>query len=411
MSARLPQKAHAALGRPLAGLRRQYRRNFFLDFAGAGLVGVFVAITAAFIPVVARRLGATDLMMSIVMAAPFVGNFLTPFAIYAAQRLPRRPFMVWCWIISRGIFLCMAFVTGPVLYLGLLLVFYILAALPVPAYIDAMRQIYPDDFRGRAMAYVRTGMTVVMTLLTPLAGWLLDLVGYQLLFPVAALFGVASALTFGRIAFDDRPAARRESLSSIWSILRTDRGFALYSLAFTIFGFGNLMITPLIPILQVDELGLSYAEVGFLGLVNSAFWLLGYLYWGRVVDRRGAIWTTKATFLLMLPIPPILFLARDLAQMIPAYILLGFTTASGDLAWLNAMLVFAGRDRVGAYTALHTNLLGIRGMIAPFVGTWLIGVPFVGLRGAFLLAALLLGLGSLLIVYVRKDEGRRAGDG
>jgi len=37
----------------------------------------------------------------------------------------------------------------------------------------------------------------------------------------------------------------------------------------------------------VDELHLSYSQVGVLGTINSVFWMLFYIVWGQTVDRRG----------------------------------------------------------------------------------------------------------------------------
>ena len=73
---------------------------------------------------------------------------------------------------------------------------WLIVSLPLPGYVEIMRRIYPDAYRGRAMAYVRVGYTACMTLMTPLFGWLLDVWNYRYLFPIVAVFGILAGLDF-----------------------------------------------------------------------------------------------------------------------------------------------------------------------------------------------------------------------
>ena len=91
------------------------------------------------------------------------------------------------------------------------------------------------------------------------------------------------------------------------------------------------------------------------------------------------------------------WIAQDLWLVALAYIFTGITLAGVDLGWMNAIMQFARKEEVGHYTALHAFLVGLRGIVAPFVGTALIALPFLGLRGVFLLSAFLILLGWVLI--------------
>jgi predicted MFS family arabinose efflux permease len=372
------------------------QRNFLLDATAAVLVGVFVAATSTFTPVVARRLGASDFQVSLVTAAPFAGNLFALLAVRFLQGRRKLPFMVGAWTLARALFLLMAVITTSVPFVLITIVFWIIVSLPVPAYAEVMRQIYPDAYRGRAMAYVRIGMTASLTLATPLAGQMLDRVGYQWVFPVAALFGVVSSVVFGRIRFSESLSEERRTIGGILSVLRTDRAFRGLQTAFFVYGFGNLMLAPLVPILLVDELRLNYSEVGLLGLVNAVFWMLGYFAFGRAVDRRGAYWTLQLTFLMTAAVPFALVLAGDMSLVAIAYMFAGLATAGMDLGWLTAIIALADRDRVGDYTALHSFLVGIRGLTAPFFAVALLAVPGVGLRGGLVVSALLIVAGWLV---------------
>jgi len=105
-------------------------------------------------------------------------------------------------------------------------------------------------------------------------------------------------------------------------------------------------------------------------------------------------------FFLTLFMPLGFFLARDMWLIALAYVFSGITTAGVDLGWMNAIMRLTSRERVGDYTALHSSLLGIRGIIAPFLGTMLMDVDWLGLRGVFLVSTILILAGWALMLRV-----------
>jgi hypothetical protein len=127
--------------------------------------------------------------------------------------------------------------------------------------------------------------------------------------------------------------------------------------------------------------------------------------WGRTVDRRGSFWTLELNFILTIFVPLGFFLAWDMKLLAVAYVFNGLTTAGIDLGWINGVMEIAKRERVGDYTALHTFFVGVRGILGPFLGAFLASTPAVGLRGAFLLSALLILAGWLLFRRLPRPAG------
>ncbi|MEZ4660619.1 MAG: MFS transporter [Caldilineaceae bacterium] len=163
-------------------------------------------------------------------------------------------------------------------------------AFPSPGYVRILQSIYPDDVRGKMMSLVRMGRILSMVAVAPLAGWALDRWGYQALFPVGHADGDAVGLLFARLEVNEPPLApRRRTLSELRQILREDKRFSYFLTAFSVYGTGTLMSWTLYPLVQVDRLGLSYSDLGWLGLVQSLFWFLSYAFWGRIVDRAGGV--------------------------------------------------------------------------------------------------------------------------
>jgi len=398
----------------LASIRREWlsvpavvRRNLLLDFISAIFYGIFLAGIITFAPVMARRLGATPVQLSLITAMPAIGNLIALVASHYLQQRRKLPFMMTAWGIGRGLFVLMLFITTPEPFVLIVVLHWLIVSLCVTGYVEVIRGIYPDAIRGRAMAYVRVGFTACATLMTPLFGQWLDLWGYQVPFPLAALFGVLSGLTFGQVKYEETLATTRQDWFTPLRIFVRDRHYRTYSIAFSLYGAGMLMISPLIPLLLVDELNLNNAQVGWLGMINTIAWMLFYIVWGRTVDRRGGLWTVKINFLLTLVVPLAFFFAQSLELLALAQIFLGITVAGTDLGWMNAIMQFARKDQVGHYTALHAFLIGVRGIVAPFVGTALIEVPGIGLRGVFLFSALLIALSWWLVRGVTVEETAR----
>lgn len=345
------------------------------------------------------------MLVSLLTASQFAGGLFAFLAAHLLQNKRKMPYMVWAWTLGRGLFLLTLFVSTPLPFVLITVGFWILSSFPMPAYTEVMREIYPDAYRGRAMAYVRVSMTGALIIVTPIAGQLLDVVGFQVVFPIAGLFGIASALLFGRIRFEEEIPVGRRPLSDIWAVLKEDVRFRAFSAAFMVFGFGNLMTAALLPIFMVDELRLSYGQVGFLGLVFSLFWMLGCMVWGRAIDRRGSTWTLKLSILLTVAVPVGFFLATDMRLVAVTYAIYGITNPGVDMGWINAIISLAPRNRAATYTGLFTFLLGIRGLTAPFAGAALLTTPAVGMRGALAIAAILIAAGWLMM---RRLPGSRS---
>lgn len=369
------------------------QRSIKLDFGSAVFYGVYLAAINTFVPVVARRLGADAFMLSMIAAAPSVGNIIAVLAAHFTQRRRKMPFMVAVWTIGRGTFLLvpLAIVAGP--FVMLVVVHWLIVSLTVTSYVQVMQVIYPLAIRGRAMAYVRVGFTACATIMTPILGQLLDLWDFRIVFPIAAICGILSGWTFGLIKYTDTPANTQHDLLEPLRIFWRDKYYRHYSIAFSICGFGYLLIAPLIPILLVDELKLSYGEVGWLGMINSIAWMIFYVVWGRFVDRRGGLTTMRINLFLTALIPLAFGFAHNMWIAAIAYIITGINVAGSDLGWISAVMQFARKEQIGHYTALHAFLLGIRGIIAPLLGTALMTVPWIGLRGVFFISSALVLIG------------------
>jgi predicted MFS family arabinose efflux permease len=372
------------------------RRNLRVEAIAAIAYGIFYAAAISFMPVVLRRLGASSGLLAVYTAQTYLGSILSTLGVLLMRR--RRPltFATICWLSARGLMLFTALIAGAGWLLALTALFWLLESFPAPAYALVIQAIYPVAYRGRALGIVRIGMVLAMLIATPLAGMALDAAGHRVLFPLAGAFGVASALLFTRLRVDESalPPQPLRSLRGIWAILGQNRRFALYLFGFSLYGIGFLMGFPFFAIVQVDRLQLPYTAIGYLGLVQSFFWLVGNMYWGRLVDRYGGMWVVRANVAIALVVPFTYIWAVDAWTLLPAFIAHGIISAGVDLGVISAGIEMAEPESVVEYSALQATIIGLRGMLGPFVG---VGLMRLGLTDRTIFA---IGCGFIVAAWV-----------
>ena len=397
----------------LAGsLSPSVRRVMHIELSMSLAYGVFYATIIPFTQVVLRRMGATVDMLAIFTALLFVGSVFTSFSIVLMRRRRTINIIVFCWLLGRSLFLLTAFVTGAVQLMAISVVFWLLEEFVIPAYTRVVQKIYPDSGRGQVMSTVQMGRVSTILLVTPLAGWALDHVGYRVLFPIGALFGILATFIFTRIDLDEGelPPRQTKTFSDLWRIIRGNRNFAFYLASHSLFGMGALLCWPLFPVVQVDRLQLSYSEIGILGLVESLTWFLSYLLWGRMIDRRGGLFVLRVICAISIITPLNYLWAQNLWMLLPSAIARGLGMAGFELGRISAGIQLAEPDRVTEYAAIQSTVVGLRGLVTPFVT---IGMLRLGAShsAVFLLSAIFLVMSWVMFGRVEAptpgDKGYR----
>jgi MFS transporter, DHA1 family, inner membrane transport protein len=402
---------------------QEARRAYRLDRLSSVLAGLYTGAIFPFAGVIAReQLHASVSVLALMTAAPFIGNLCALFWAQAMEGRPKVPFVKWSQLAARLTFLLAPFAFTPFRFALILSAAQILGTIATPAYASVIKEVYPDDQRGRIMSYTRAALFSACVLTTFLVGPLLKQVSYRYVFPVVCLFGIAAAIIFGRIPVPSAIGAERaprrslsESfrdtlnfLSSTLGILRTDYGYRWFAFSVFTYGFGNLMIAPVIPIIQVDRLHISTNHIALLANLAQITAALAYFYWGRYVDRHSPLKAVVLNILLNALIPLFYLVAVNKWMLVPAFILGGVTQAGIDLSYFNSILSFATEENATRYQALHSFLLGIRGVLAPLLGAMLIrSLQSYGLdmRWLFVLALTLILTGCWMqVIGIRRRE-------
>jgi hypothetical protein len=327
-----------------------------------------------------------DLVLAIVSAAPAWANLASLVYARRAQGRPKIEFL-------RPLLLAMAVCVGALAFLpvggvGLIafLVLYSVARL-LWAGVDTVRSViwsvnYPRHLRARLTGRIMINGSIALAASGLVLGWLLehDDPWYRAAILAAAGCGIAGSIAFKyfrvrqekRLLSDELARVRegaRFDLGGIRDLLARDAHFRSYMLAMSVFGAGNLMLTPLMvvcldDVLQASEL-VQIAVTAALPILVMPFAIQP---WARFLDRRHVVvyrsvhaWVAVAGVTLL----AIAVIARLSILVWPGALLMGISLAAGSLGWSLGHNDFAPRGEETRYMALHVTLTGLRGLIAP----------------------------------------------
>jgi MFS family permease len=352
------------------------RRNFRIDLFSAVSGGVYTAVLVTFMPVVVRRLGGSTTDVAIVVAAPFVGHLLSPLFTYLLSGFPLVRVVAGTVTLARATFLAGLLVaTTPLMLAATTVVFWVITVANIAAYTTLMQGIYPDRERAQAMANVRVGGAIAGIFAAAVAGTFIDVLPAGIVFAAATLIALPGSIAFFAVRYEGaaKPSTRR-SVAAIAGEVWADRRYRRLLLAFSVFGFGNLMNFAVFPILLVDHFEASNSFIGAVTAVQSATMIVAYLVWGRVIDRGSSIRLTLVNMVVTILVPIGYIAAPDVWALVPVAVISGIVTAGGEITFFTNIVQLAPRDRIGEYAAAQSLLMGLRGTAAPFVASALLGV-------------------------------------
>ncbi len=362
----------------LAGnIENDVRRNMRVEIISAVLYGVFYS-AVLFLPAVLTRMGAPPSTISLYLSLSYLGHLSGPLSLLFVRRIKPLNFAVASWAGGRVIFMMTGFATNSITLVALGTVMWLMEFIPNPIYARIVQAIYPIRNRGKILSLVRFGMALTLLIFTPIAGWALDHLTYHVVFPIAGLFGIVSALVFIAIRMQREPAqpaaAQRQSPMDALRVVLRNRPFMLFQLGVVLFGIAGLSVNPLFPGVQINRLGLTYTDIGLLGLAQSISWLGGYVLFGRIIDRQGALRCTAIAFALQAVAPFTYAFATAGWMLLPAFIGLGLVSAGADLGLTSSLLELADDGKTQEYAAAQSIVIGARGFIAPFIGVGLLAM-------------------------------------
>ncbi len=401
----------------LASLSPEVRLAWKWDMLTALLAGIYQGCIWTFVMRVARAdLKATGEHIAWIAAAPALGYLFATVWARQMEGREKMPFVFWTWLAARGMFLFAPLIASRNHFVAMVCFTPLIFSVSTPAYTAIMKEIYPERQRGRLMSSVRIVMNGFTLGFALLMGALMDAgLDYRYAFCFGGFFGALSAWTFSRIRIPpvaeigETRSSVREFYSGTLNILVRNPGYRWFSASVFVSGFGNIIAATLYPIYQVDRFHVSNTDVAALNNTQALCTMIGFFFWGGFLDRRGPLVAVLFALAANLLVPIMYAGAWGMSALFIASGLTGLAMAGVDLAYLNAILLFAEPGRVAQYQALHSSFFGIRGSIAPHFAIPL--VHALGYQNTFLIAFGIMVGGVLLQLISMRDYRRTKDEG
>jgi MFS family permease len=251
------------------------------------------------------------------------------------------------------------------------------------------RANYARNARAKVMGKIATFQAITMAVTGLLIGLAMrhNPAAFHLLYPLAAVFGLAGAGLYSRMRMRGhralRAAERREpggrlgavSPRQLWRIVHRDRPFRLYLILMMILGFGNHMVNAPLVIMLRDVFGYGYV-VGILITTSISMIImpLSIPVWARMLDRRHIVEFRAVhswMFALVIAVLLLAVMLRLPALLWVAAVLRGVAFGGGVLGWNLGTHDFASDADASRYMGVHVTLTGVRGLIAPVLAVGL----------------------------------------
>ena len=368
-------------------------RTIVLLHAGASLFiqSVWFAVSTM-MPVLARkRFAAGDWETLLITASVPTLLVMSIFWNAILQRLTLRRYLI-----AHGFSVCVPLVLAALATrFEHLLAAYALAAIGIsgwsPASGEVLKRLYGSGIRGRAFAMVNTGVFLGMTAFSYGIGLALDFDenSFRVYLPAGAglyaagifflrrLVALQSAAT-GQI-YEMAPAAPLRLVSllrpvlHLRSVLAADRTFYAYEAAFMTYGIGWMICNALLPVFATDRLHMTYGEFATSSQTVYAIGLLVLtLPMGWLMDQIGPAKTSAVSFACLGLYPVALLCSTEAHHVAWASLLYGGAMAGVNLTWMLGPVSLAPTpEKVAHYVAIHTTLVGLRGVVAQGLGMFL----------------------------------------
>jgi MFS family permease len=361
-----------------------------------------------------KELGATRWQILALLLIPAAGQLMTVVWNPASGKGPisRRPFR----IIGMGLhaLLFLPLLTGgawtPGLFVALTATVAVAQMLLVPLQNAILARNYGASHRGRRFGRAVAVQSLALVVVSVPVGLCLDREPGAWTWAYA-LSGVAAIFAYkqwGRLR-RRRPTEDVSGLSehaSPWSALLGDRSFLAFEGCFMVYGLGFLALMPILPLFLVDELGVSYGDVGLAR--GAVFWIVMIVtapLVGWLGDRIGILRLGALGFLCLALFPLTMILLPNRLGLFVGFAVFGLAMSAVNVTWnLGPITLARGRDPI-PYLNAHLSLVGIRAIIGMTAATALYGT--LGSTGIFLGVIVLEVVAAALMLWTARATGRR----
>lgn len=392
------------------------RRTFRLDLMRAVPLGIFETLFQTFAVLVLIKHFQSGQMTKASLIALSKLGLIASFAIVPLLRL-----LAWrvttlsgtLNLLSTAGIAAAAISRTEIAFITSLVLAAIASMLQIPLLTHVYRANYPSEKRGQMFGVSATIRGVAAAVFALWAGNFLeaDISRYRPFMWIFVACGLASSYTLFKTPSPPAPAGGVR-LFDAFTWLRRDRVFRNLIICWFILGIANLTCVALhVEWLASPVTGLGYDEftVSFVSVTIFVTTKLATTFlWARWFDQINFFLLRLILNGLFATATLLIFTTHTLWVISLGFAMQGFAFAGGNIAWSLWVTKIAPEAHVAEYMSVHTFTTGVRGVIAPFLGFWLITVT--SPASIAIGAACLMAIASLFIIPEVRLRPRRRGE-
>ncbi len=313
------------------------------------------------------------------------------------------------------------------IFLFIFFTYYLSYPIVLPTINLFLKNAYSQENFGRIYGVSASVRQVLLLITVFLLGLLLDADDFSFtwFFPVLGVLGFLSIVLFSRIEYIPKTVADYSegimqavvsSFKKMVHILRTNKAYLDYQIAFLFYGFSFMSTRSVINIFYDKELALNYSSVAFYQNAYNILAIIMLPFFGKLI---GSVDPRKFTVLPFISLAGyILFIG--LSAYIPMhfelwnleiYIMLliatlfySLFTSTMPISWNIGSSYFGSNEEAGNYQSIHLFATGLRSIFAPLLGVAL--YEWLGFSWTFAIAifSLLVGIYILRWSYHVREK-------
>jgi hypothetical protein len=409
-------RAGTKIGEEVISTEVRHRRNrtFQLEMRRAVTAGVLETSAATFLLLIAVQhfqTGATAKAL-LVMGGP-LGLLLSPLAVSLTRKMRWKAATGAAAASWMG---CAAFFVAAVF--GDLRVFVpscMLGVMSLTMGIPMLTQIYQENYPASERGDLFSKAVMVRVFSAAAFAWVgglwLDahMDGYRLLMLAFAAAAGIGAWWIGKCPSTVLHAAASSNPLHGMRHVRTDKLFRWLLASWMLMGFGNLLMLPLrVEFLANPRYGIELSPTMIalvVTMIPSLTNLVFARFWGRLFDRMNFFLLRIVLNAFFVAAITAFFIYGGMTGFVLGGFFFGMATSGGNVAWSLWVTKVAKPEFVADYMGVHSFLTGVRGLLAPLLGFYLIDWIRMSSLAWWSLGAI--AIASLMLVPEAKTLRRR----
>ncbi|MBJ7449421.1 MAG: MFS transporter [Parachlamydiales bacterium] len=365
-----------------------------------------------------KDLHATAWQLSLFIALkPVVSLFSVYWSAFVNQREDRlRGNVIYACLIGRAPFFFFPWIDSPWFIIIASALYMMMTRGVIPAWMELLKRHLPENKREHLLSSAQT-ISYLLGVLLPFGfGYWMDIEPgfWRYLFPIAAFIsclGVLFQMKLPYVAKNSKniaPLTLIEGLKKPWgnayALLKRHPQFWRFQIGFALGGGGLMLMQPALPLFFVQDIQLSYTELAFaLSACKGIGFALTSRSWAKIIGKFSLFTISTWVTLLATLFPLVLLLCtKHITYIYLAYGIYGAMQAGSELSWHLSGPLFAKENESSNFSSVNVLMVGLRGCIAPFLGSYLL--TQLSATSVLLCAGTLTFIGSIYMAKQAKNE-------